>query len=248
MGLAVSCLIIAVMTLPEGNPVPTLLGGLGLVAFGIAAAVFLTKAKAAIEAFWQAFAAHRGWHCVLVDQFDRPRRFRGFRPFGQGSKRTARYVLIGSWRGMAFEAFTYHWTVSSGKSSHTHFAQVVALPMPLLASLSISPENLGHKVFDALGGEDLDTESDEFSRLFWVRAEDRRRAYDILNPGMMDHLLRIGPVGTWQWHGPWLLRVREGKLRPEDVVPLLEEARGFVDNVPRALLPGRKPMAQQGQK
>jgi hypothetical protein len=220
----------------SGNGSVVGVGLLGALVLGVAAAIFLIKAQGAEEAFWQDFAAANRWRCIALDTDDRPERFRSFRPFGQGGRRKARFVLLGTWQGMQFEAFTYQYTVSSGKSSHTYYSQVLAVPVPAQPDLSISPENVGHKILDALGGEDLDTESDEFSRLFWVRAEDRRRAYAMLNPGMMEHLLQVGPVGTWQWKGPWLLRVRHRKLRPEDVLPLLGEVRGFLENLPRDLV------------
>jgi len=44
-----------------------------------------------------------------------------------------------------------------------------------------------------MGFDDIDFESEEFSRTFWVKCEDERFAYDVIHPGMMEFLLK-GPT------------------------------------------------------
>ena len=52
------------------------------------------------------------------------------------------------------------------------------------------PGGVFDKVKGAFGFDDIDFESEEFSRRFWVQSSDKRFAYDVLHPRMMEFLLR----------------------------------------------------------
>lgn len=189
----------------------------------------------------RAIAAREGWSFQDKDTRDIPKRYEGFEPFGQGHTRYAFNIMRGRYEEAPFELFDYHYavTTSNGKSSQTHhyYHRVCMVEMPLASpGLSIKDEHLGHKIMDALGGEDIDFESDEFSRRFWVRCPDRRFAYDVIHTGMMEYLLPLRKW-TWQWRGTWLVVVHQGKLRPADVRSTLALAQGFRARVPRHLLP-----------
>ena len=53
----------------------------------------------------------------------------------------------------------------------------------------IGPENLLFQLAAAFDSEDIKFESAEFSRTFRVRSKDKRFAYDVCNPQMMEYLL-----------------------------------------------------------
>ncbi|MES2155912.1 MAG: DUF3137 domain-containing protein [bacterium] len=219
-----------------------IVAGLGFIGLLVAAIVVAFKAAAARTLVWQDFAARHGWTYTQADASDRPSRFLGFQPFGQGHGRRATDVIEGDLAGVHFETFTYQYTVTSGsgKNRHetTYYNTVVASRMPIDGhNLTMSRETVGKKIFDALGGEDIDTESDEFSRAFWVKCDDRRFAYDVLTPAMMQHLLAIGTDGTWQWRGPWLVREITGRLRLEEVEGLASQVQGFAAKLPRQRIP-----------
>ena len=55
--------------------------------------------------------------------------------------------------------------------------------------LKISAEGVFSKIAQALGYDDIDFESHEFSRKYCVRSKDRKFAYDVCNAMMMDYLL-----------------------------------------------------------
>ena len=59
-----------------------------------------------------------------------------------------------------------------------------------MPDLLIRPEGVFDKMAGAFGFDDIDFESAEFSRQFYVKSPDRRFAYDVVNAGMMDFLLR----------------------------------------------------------
>lgn len=217
-----------------------------LVGLGIWVNARITRKRQ--EAF-RALASAHGW-VYATDGPDPSPRFPGFRPFGQGHSRAARDLLTGRAGGAAgqpFEAFTFKYVVTSGsgKNRHdtTYWHEVVVLPMPLSAPrLTIDPETLGHKLFDALGGEDIDFESDEFSRAFWVKGDDRRFAYDVVSPTMMEHLLRDRGL-AWQWQGTVLVACRRGKLDPATAAALVQHVAKVPALLPRHLLASRPPPA-----
>jgi len=58
-------------------------------------------------------------------------------------------------------------------------ALVIQSPLPLKL-LYLRPENIFDRVTDFFGYDDIDFESVEYSRQFFVKAQDKRWAYDIL--------------------------------------------------------------------
>jgi hypothetical protein len=65
---------------------------------------------------------------------------------------------------------------------------VVTLPASF-PELTITSEGIFSKIAQAIGYDDIDFESAEFSRRFCVRSKQKRFAYDVCHPRMMEHLL-----------------------------------------------------------
>ncbi len=163
--------------------------------------------------------------------------FRGFAPFGAGSSERCKNVLEGTVQGHPTRLFQYQYTVQSGKNSQTYVYGVLAVRMAVDGhDLTIQKEHIGHKLFDALGGEDIDFESDAFSRAFWVRCSDRRFAYDLLHPRMQEWLLANGQR-HWQWRNGTLLLYQSGTLQARHLDPLLGQAFTFIGHLPRHRMP-----------
>ncbi|MGB1586225.1 MAG: DUF3137 domain-containing protein [Thermoplasmatota archaeon] len=156
----------------------------------------------------------------------------GLTPYGMGSGRKARHVIRGRHKGRSFIAFQYEYTVSNGKSSTTYYFRILRVRAPISGhGLSIQREHFGHKIADALGGEDIDFESDAFSKRFWVQCKDRRFAYDIITPEMMEYLM---PTRLhWQWSGQTLQVHEKGRIEPRLLDALLEDVEGFLERLPR---------------
>jgi hypothetical protein len=55
--------------------------------------------------------------------------------------------------------------------------------------LHIAPEGFLSRIVGLLDGEDIRFESAEFTRAFRVRCRDKRFAYDVCNPRVIDYLL-----------------------------------------------------------
>ena len=123
-------------------------------------------------------------------------RFSDFDCLRQGHSRYAYNVMSGMWTEPGDEArfsvcaFDYHYETGSGKNHHTYTfsAVVVASPIPL-RPLFIRPEGFFDKVSEFFGADDIDFESAEFSREFYVKSPDKRWAYDVIHQRMMEFLM-----------------------------------------------------------
>jgi hypothetical protein len=94
----------------------------------------------------------------------------------------------------------YHYVTTSrdkdGKTTtHTHHFSylLVHLPFQQTPGLFIRPEGFFDKIKRAMGFDDIDFESAEFSKRFYVTSTDKRFAYDVIHPAMMEFLLDRDP-------------------------------------------------------
>ncbi len=105
--------------------------------------------------------------------------------------------------------------VKSGRSStRVLFSYVlVDSPYPPTPDLVVRHESVMDRVADALGFDDIDLESAEFSRKFRVKCADRRFAWDFLHARMMQLLLE-STEGAFEVGGD-LIVVSDGWTRWE---------------------------------
>jgi hypothetical protein len=89
--------------------------------------------------------------------------------------------------------YEYKVTSSNGKTTTTHthhFSYLIAhLPYAPLPDLYVRREGLLDKLKSALGFPDINFESAEFSKRFYVKCPDKRFAYAVIHPAMMEYLL-----------------------------------------------------------
>lgn len=141
----------------------------------------------------------------------------------------------GTINGVFVRAFQHQSRTKSKDSENIHNFTVVKMEMPYPGhDLVIKREGIHHKLFDALGGEDIDFESDEFSRKFWVKCENRKFAYAVIHPRMMDLLLQ-GPRTTMQWQGSHMVIHVPGSFHPGKVQPLVDAGIAFTALLPKHL-------------
>jgi hypothetical protein len=88
---------------------------------------------------------------------------------------------------------------------------------------------------EAVGLDDIDFELAEFSRAFYVKAGDRKWAFDVFPQATMEYLLGA-PRFTVEMGGPHVM-VRKGSLHgPADHAAALAVAEGILDRLPGYLL------------
>jgi hypothetical protein len=101
--------------------------------------------------------------------------------------------------------------------------------LPIVAAgLRMRTETVFDRMASWVGWDDIDFESDEFSRRYHVACDDRRFAYDILHARLIDYLLGCGSVPNLEMQGPLMV---------------LFESQGDAANVRRLLAIGREIVA-----
>jgi hypothetical protein len=176
-------------------------------------------------------AAKLGW------QFDPSRNTRHddeyahFEVFRRGHSRAAYNTLEGRVEidGRSFSGkmgdFTYKVTHHTGKGSHTttyRFSYLILhLPFHNVPDLLIRREGLFDKLAGAVGFDDIDFESAEFSKRFYVKSSDKRFAYDVVHPRMIGFLLDGPAPGIDIERGRCCVTDGRAKWKPEEFEPIL---------------------------
>ncbi len=195
--------------------------------------VGVVQAKKRREAM-AAYASSRGWRYATHDH-SLVDRFHGV-PFGEGSGRAASNVVYGQHDGRAMVAFDYQYTTTSGtgedRRSTTHHWSVLALSMGVpMPDLSVEPEGMLGRVIGRLTNTDIELESEDFNRMFTVRASHRKFAFDVLHPQMIEMLMRWPELG-WRFEGDSMLVVRNGRHTIQEVDAKLTVMDAVLDKIP----------------
>lgn len=177
-------------------------------------------------------AAEMGVRFFPHDIWDLPKRYGMFDLFRRGHSKKALNILNGNVDGRSAAAFDYQYTTGSGKNQTTHHYQAAVLGLPIHAArLRLRSEHIFDRVASWVGCDDIDFESDEFSRRYHVQCEDRRFAYDIFHAQLIDYLLRCGTSPSIEMNGP-VLAVYEARGSVENVRRLLQIGRAIVRSIP----------------
>jgi len=202
------------------------------IALAVALIVFgILKARQRREAMTR-LAAELGFEYYPDDPWNLEDKYAMFELFGRGHSRKASNVICGEIDGRAVVAFDYRYTTGSGKNESTHSCQALVMGLPILAAgLRMRSENLFDRVASWVGYEDIDFESDEFSRRYHVACDDRRFAYDILHARLIDYLLGCGSVPNLEMQGP-LMVLFENQGDAANVRRLLAIGREIVASIP----------------
>jgi hypothetical protein len=172
----------------------------------------------------------------IDDLYDIRRRTRDLPSLGQGEMIEAFHVLRGKYRGRTMVAFDCkHCDRGFGpdRSEPRYLSVVLAeLPDACFPDLLIRPERLTDKIAEACGAEEIDFDSHEFSSRFWVQAENRKFAYDVVNDTMMSFLL-AGSRWTVELGGSAAAISNGHELLPSEIAPALDFLCDFLDRIPR---------------
>lgn len=113
----------------------------------------------------------------------------------QGSNRYAYNILSGTYREHPVKVFDYHYETYSRdkdgkrKTDHHHFSFFILTLDTYFPEITIAKEGFFSKIAQAVGYDDIDFESHEFSKKFVVRSKDKKFAYDFCNARMIEYLL-----------------------------------------------------------
>ncbi len=164
------------------------------------AAYYAWKKEQQRKADLLAFASELGLSFDPTKDTSHDDRYANFEIFRRGHSRAAFNTMTGALpinrvdHPVVMGDFVYKVTSSNGKSSSTttyRFSYLILhLPTPGVPDLLIRPEHILDKLGSALGFDDIDFESAEFSRKFLVKSPDKRFAYDVVTPRMMEFLMQ----------------------------------------------------------
>lgn len=184
----------------------------------------------------QALCRDNGWH--YQPRNDRwARGMRDFFPlFRKGFGRRCTNVVTIPNEPAQTTLFDYQYKERSGsgknRSTTTYRYKIALSRMPTpLPELRIDSENMLTRLAGSFGFAGLETESEEFNNRFRVNAEDRRTAFAVLNPRMIE-FLTDQELENWEIVGDWLLVASRGRWKLEDYAPVAETTAAFVGHVP----------------
>jgi len=169
----------------------------------------------------------------------RPRRDNGFdecyRAFGclrRGYSRCAYNIAEGDWSSRQVTAFDYRYITGSGKNRQTHhFSAIVLRSNVALKPLRIRSENIFDRVTEFFGLDDIDFESAEFSREFYVKSSDKRWAYDVLHQRTMEFLLSM-PRFSIEFADRYVIAWRNRRFNVETFESAIAVVEGVLDRLP----------------
>lgn len=168
-----------------------------------------------------------------------PKRYRFLDKLRQGSSRYAFNVLSGSYQEHEVLLFDYHYKTGSGKNTHHHYLSFFILHLQVsFPELIIGPEGIFSKIAQAVGYDDIDFESHEFSRKFCVRSKDKKFAYDVCNARMIEYLLSNTDLSI-EIEDKVLAISFNSRLAPEQIEPNLNRLNTVRSLLPDYLFTGR---------
>lgn len=194
------------------------------------------------RATWGAWATERQWTYSSERDRSVSASFQFLDRLRRGKKRYAKDVIRGTWRNRPMIAFSYHYETESrdsegNRNTTSHWLAVVALNVDRhrhFPELSVVPENVFRRIGSLFTNSDIDFESIEFSKRYEVRSDDKKFAYDVCHPRMIEYLL-ANPRTTFELEGQWIATVESKKLKLEQIEPHLDRLDTIVSLMPSYL-------------
>ena len=182
-------------------------------------------------------AKSRGLHFDPGRNYGYDAEFPGFSCLQRGSRRYAYNILSGEWDDRQFLGFDYHYathsTDSKGrrKTHHHHFSAVILGSDVPLEPLFLRPEGFFDKLKEFVGFDDIDFESTEFSKAFYVKAADRKWAFDVIHQRTMEFLL-ASPRFHMEFGERWVIAHDRSRFSVEEFSRATDVIRGVLDRLP----------------
>lgn len=179
-----------------------------------------------------AYAQTQGWSFSPAKDKKMEKRYPAFKCLRRGHSRYAYNIMRGQRDESAVTAFDYHYVTGHGKNRRTHnFSTLIIRSPVLLKPLYIRPEHIFDKMSDFFGFNDIDFESAEFSRKFYVKAEEKRWAYDIIHQRMMEFLME-SPKFHIQFDPDNIMVYRNKRFQEPDFDAAFSLIHGILNRMP----------------
>lgn len=161
----------------------------------------------------------------------------------KGENRYAYNIMTGDFQNHDITVFDYHYETHSTDSKgnrqthHHHFSFFILNLGKSFPELTIAKEGFFSKIAQAVGFDDIDFESHEFSRRFVVRSKDKKFAYDFCNAQMIDYLLG-GQEIELEVEATSLALAFNRRLKVEEIEPRLRQLIEIRSLMPNYLFDG----------
>lgn len=213
-----------------GVSIPMLMIGLVLIVVVLGIAYEQHRKKK-----FQAFAASRG--LTYASRDDSWVRLDTGRPYGEGRAHKAKHVMTGQHRGRPVVVYEHQWTTGSGKDSQTHSVRKTLMGLPRsFPRLDVRKEGFFGRTARRMGMKDIELESDDFNREFRVMG-DRRLAYDVLHPRLMEWMLHTDSPG-FVINGPYIAYTTGSRIDLNQVDGEIAYLDTIIDRLPRYVVEG----------
>ncbi len=219
---------------------------LGIIAIFIVVFVLGNAAAKKRRQLLAAWARGNDWHYSEGNVSSLEDRFPNFQALRQGDNRYGYNVMRGRIDERQAHAFDYHYqtysTDSKGnRTTHHHNFSAIVIDSGLdLTHLHVRAEGLFDKMKGFFGFDDIDFESAEFSRAFWVTSPNKRWAYDVLHQETMEYLLE-GPRYTFEFEDGHDVMVWSNRtFKPHQFDEALALADGVLDRIPKDIRKERR--------
>jgi hypothetical protein len=168
---------------------------------------------------------------------DIPKRY-DFALFKEGHSGEVSNFVQRTYKGLHAIVFDYRYKTGQGDEETNVFALLARLEISC-PYLIIRPQGVLDRFAGFLDVDKIEFESVSFNHAFNVKGHDKKFAYDICHPSMMQFLLEHWST-TWEMRGNHLLmyRWRLPSFTPDEVFDFLKIARGFVARIPSYLRGG----------
>ena len=188
-----------------------------------------------------AWAETRGLQFDPGRYWDMDESYPAFSCLKEGNRRYAYNVMGGKRNDRVLLAFDYHYETYSTNSkghrqTHHHYFSAIIVETGLpLKSLVIRPEGFFDRITEFFGFDDIDFESAEFSRKFYVKSPDKRWAYDVIHQETMEFLLS-SPTYTLEIDGPRVIAFRKSTFSTREFDEAIQLIEGVLDRIPQSVL------------
>lgn len=119
---------------------------------------------------------------------------------------------------------------SRGNREYGRYGIVIARVPLMFHRVELKPENVFFKIGRALGMQEIDFEVEQFNKMYFVTAADRKFAFDLLCPKAIDTLMKFSPR-HWQFDGPFVVILRSSFYDYYDALRAMEEIREVLQTV-----------------
>ncbi|MFC2161313.1 hypothetical protein ACFLRX_06645 [Acidobacteriota bacterium] len=205
-----------------------------LIIIGIAITIILIVHSLNIERRKKlaAYAKAQGWQFFFEKDKNLQNRYPAFKSLHRGHTRYAFNIMQGVKKKRNVPVFDYHYVSGHGKQRKVHHFSALILQSPLsLKPLFIRPEHIFDKMSDFFGYNDIDFESAEFSRKFYVKAQDRRWAYDVLHQRTIEYLLEA-PKFHMQFASKDIIAWRNNRFAVKDYDDAFDLIQELLNRLP----------------